>query len=199
MRGAPAPSHETTTPESANPDPLRVLFVCTANICRSPFMELTARHLAGPDTNVVFTSAGTHGFREHPMDAVMASTLEPRDIATDEFRSRPLTSAMIKDADLVLTAEATHRTFILDDHPSTFRKVFTLGQFAEVVDQLPDDLTGRALIEAAGLRRGGATSRLDVGDPYGRGPEAAETSAQRIDALLRVVVPALTGAGRITA
>jgi len=25
---------------------LRVLFVCTANICRSPYMELLARHLA---------------------------------------------------------------------------------------------------------------------------------------------------------
>ena len=185
-----APSNNTT--------PLRVLFVCTANICRSPFMELTARHLAGPDAHVVFTSAGTHGFREHPMDAVMAATLEPRGVTSEGFLSRPLTSAMINDADLVLTAEATHRTFILDDHPSAFRKIFTLGQFAEVVGQLPGAVTGRAVLEVAGHRRGGATARLDVGDPYGRGPEAAETSAKRIDALLRVVVPALTGAGRIT-
>ena len=133
------------------------------------------------------------------MDAVMASTLEPRGITSDEFLSRPLTAAMVKDADLVLTAEGSHRTFILDDHPSSFRKVFTLGQFAEVVGQLPGDLSGRELLQAAGHRRGGATSKLDVGDPYGRGPEAAETSAQRIDALLRVVVPALTGADRITA
>ena len=133
------------------------------------------------------------------MDAVMAATLEPRGITSDDFLSRPLTAAMINEADLVLTAEATHRTFILDDHPSAFRKIFTLGQFAEVVGQLPDAVTGRAVLEAAGHRRGGATARLDVGDPYGRGPEAAETSAQRIDALLRVVVPALTGAGRITA
>ena len=186
-------------PRSRRRDPLKVLFVCTANICRSPFMELTARHLAGPDSHVTFTSAGTHGFREHPMDAVMASTLEPRGITSDEFLSRPLTAAMVKEADLVLTAEGSHRTFILDDHPSSFRKVFTLGQFAEVVGQLPDDLSGRELLQAAGHRRGGATTKLDVGDPYGRGPEAAETSAQRIDALLRVVVPALTGAGRIPA
>ncbi len=43
------------------PHPLNVLFVCTANICRSPYMELTARHLAG-DAAVTFASAGTHGF-----------------------------------------------------------------------------------------------------------------------------------------
>ena len=78
-----------------------------------------------------------------------------------------------------------------------FRKVFTFGQFAEVVRSSPTDLGGRDLLAAAGLRRGGATSRLDVGDPYGRGPEAAEVTAQRIDELLRVVVPALTGAARI--
>ena len=117
MRGAQAPSHETPDPSPANPTPLHVLFVCTANICRSPFMELTARHLAGPDATVVFSSAGTHGFREHPMDAVMADTLEPRGIATDTFLSRPLTATMVHEADLVLTAEGTHRTFILDDHP----------------------------------------------------------------------------------
>ena len=29
-------------------EPLSVLFVCTANICRSPYMELLARHLARP-------------------------------------------------------------------------------------------------------------------------------------------------------
>ena len=40
-------------------EPLRVLFVCTANICRSPAMELIARDLAG-SAEVVFTSAGTH-------------------------------------------------------------------------------------------------------------------------------------------
>ncbi|WP_309649444.1 adenylyl-sulfate kinase, partial [Nocardioides sp.] len=35
--------------------PIKVLFVCTANICRSPFMELTARSLAGDDSGVEFT------------------------------------------------------------------------------------------------------------------------------------------------
>jgi sulfate adenylyltransferase len=185
--------------DSAGPDRLRVLFVCTANICRSPFMELTARELAGPDAAVTFASAGTHGFREHPMDAVMAETLGARGLASDAFLSRPLTSELIEEADLVLTAEASHRTFILDDHPATFRKVFTLGQFAEAVRALDPGLTGRSLLQAAGQRRGGAGAMLDVRDPYGRGPEAAEACAAQIDELLRVVVPALTGTRTLTA
>jgi sulfate adenylyltransferase len=189
-------SASSTTEER---DRIHVLFVCTANICRSPFMELTARDLAGPDAIVTFASAGTHGFREHPMDVVMGSALGSRGRGDDDFLSRPLTAALIEEADLVLTAEATHRTFILDDHPSTFRKVFTLGQFAEAVRALSPELAGRDLLRAAGLNRGGAASKLDVRDPYGRGPEAAEACAGQIDELLRVVVPALTGSRKLTA
>jgi sulfate adenylyltransferase len=148
---------------------------------------------------VTFASAGTHGFREHPMDAVMGASLASRGLSDGDFVSRPLTPAMVEEADLVLTAEATHRTFILDDHPSSFRKVFTLGQFAEAVRVLSPELSGRQVLAAAGLRRGGAISRLDVRDPYGRGPEAADACAAQIDELLRVIVPALTGSRIITA
>ena len=48
-------------------EPLSVLFLCTANICRSPAMELIARDLAGPDADVVFSSSGTHA-RTRPPD-----------------------------------------------------------------------------------------------------------------------------------
>ncbi len=177
--------------------PLSVLFVCTANICRSPYMEITARHLAGADAAVEFSSAGTHGFREYAMDTVMAGTLAERGLNADAFLSQPLTGALIEDADLVLTAEATHRAFILDDHAAAFRKVFTLGQVAEVLRNSPVGLTGENLLRALGERRGATEPRLDVRDPYGRGPKAAEEAAEQIDELLRVVVPALAGSRRI--
>ena len=44
---------------------MNVLFVCTANICRSPFMELLARELT-PE-GAVYSSAGTRGFTDAPM------------------------------------------------------------------------------------------------------------------------------------
>ena len=183
----------------SRPRPLSVLFVCTANICRSPFMEIVARDLAGPDAPVVFSSAGTHGFREYPMDTVMAGTLHARGLSADGFLSRPLTGALIEDADLVITAEASHRAFILDDHAAAFRKVFTLGQVAEVVRNAPDGLTGDELLRLLGDRRGASEPDADVRDPYGRGPHAAGEAAVQIDGLLRVVVPALAGSRRLPA
>ncbi len=177
----------------ASDDPLHVLFVCTANICRSPFMEVTARHLAGPDAQIEFRSAGTHGWTDHPMNPDMVVTLEPRGITGhEEFRSRPLTKAELDWADVVLTAEADHRQFILDDHPALFRKVFTLGQFVESVSG-HDDLHGRALLEAVGAQRSAASPDLDVADPYRRGAEASEAAAAHIEQLLRAALAALTG------
>ena len=194
-----APARRRNANEPPRPRPLNVLFVCTANICRSPFMEITARELAGPDAPVEFSSAGTHGFREYPMGEVMASTLIERGLSAETFLSRPLTASLIEDADLVLTAEASHRAFILDDHAAAFRKVFTLGQAAEVVRNSPEGLTGPELVRALGERRGASEPRLDVRDPYGRGAKAAEAAAEQIDELLRVVVPALAGTERIQA
>jgi len=178
--------------------PLKVLFVCTANICRSPFMELTARHVAGElgaADAIEFRSAGTHGFTDHPMNPEMVVTLQPRGIAGhEEFRSRPLTKAELDWADVVLTAEADHRQFILDDHPALFRKVFTLGQFVESLSG-QDDLHGREILTAVGAHRTTASSDLDVADPYRRGPEACERAAAHIESLLRAALAALAPKG----
>ncbi|GAW48469.1 MULTISPECIES: adenylyl-sulfate kinase [unclassified Nocardioides] len=197
---------ETTADGSVTGDhakherPLRVLFVCTANICRSPFMELSSRHLVGPDAHVTFASSGTHGAAGSEMSPDMAATLASRGVTGGHsFRSRPFKTEQLLHADLVLTAENAHRTFILDDHPGAFRKVFTLGQFAEAVRNSATDVTGRDLLAAVGTRRGTADPSLDIPDPYGQGPEAAEAAASAIEDLLRVVLPALTGSRKITA
>lgn len=174
--------------------PLRVLFVCTANICRSPYMELRARAMTAGRRDVEFSSAGTHGFRSHHVDATMAVVLAERGIdeeAAEMFASRRLTRDMINEADLVLTAEASHRAFVLEEVPGAFRKAFTLGQFAESVERVDPSLSGAALVTAVGHRRAGAVDAHDVRDPYRRGRAAAEASADQIDTLLNAVLPRL--------
>ena len=146
-----------------------------------------ATGIAGGDAHITFASAGTHGFRDSAMDTEMARWLDAED--RDSFRSRPLTPELLRDADLVLTAEHTHRQFILDDHPADFRKVFTLGQFAEIVRST--EVGGGELVTYAGEHRGPPDPALDVPDPYRRGPEAAQACSVQLEELLSVVVPAL--------
>ena len=193
---AQRPVEPTAVAPEGTSRPLRVLFVCTANICRSPYMELRARQLLGPDTSIEFAGAGTHGFDAQPADATMADTLRARgldDPAIERFRSRPLTKDLIESADLILTAEASHRIFVLEEVPGAFRKAFTLGQFAESIERVHADLTGAELIAAVGNRRAGAQPGHDVQDPYRRGPAAAAAAAAQIDGLLEATLPRLAG------
>lgn len=169
---------------------LSVVFVCTANICRSPFLELTARELSGPESTLSFSSAGTMGFSGKPMDEAMASNLASG-VGTAEFRSRPLSAAILTDADLVLTAEREHRTRILEEYPHLLRKVFTVGQFAAGVEAHPE-LRGAELVAKIGARRKAPTPEQDISDPYRKGAEAAQESAALITALLGRILPALT-------
>ena len=167
---------------------MKVLFVCTANICRSPSAEALAG-AAGP-ADIEFTSAGTHARDGEPINPDMVAVLPP-DLDTSAFRSRRLTTALLEDADLVITMEAAHRTFVLDDHPAMFRKVFTLGQLAKAVEQAPEGLDREALLAHLGATRRNADPALDVPDPYRRGAEAASGCVARLEELLHVVLPAL--------
>lgn len=170
--------------------PFRVLFVCTANICRSPFMELTARAMTGPGSGLTFASAGTHGWEDHPMDEVMATRLDG--VSADGFTSRPVTRELLEQADLVLTAESEHRAHLLADQPGMFRKVLTLGQAAAAIERMEPGLSREELLKRLAQARGSAGAETDIADPYRRGPQAAAVCAAQIRRLLEVVLPALS-------
>jgi sulfate adenylyltransferase len=170
---------------------VKVLFVCTANICRSPSMELLTRASLPEGSDVEVASAGTHAREGQPMSSESVAALPPGPDAAG-FRSRRLTRDLLDDADLVLTMEVAHRTFVLDDHPGLFGKVLTLGQFAQAVEHAPEGLDRDALLAHVAAARGNADPALDVPDPYRLGAAAASGCVARLEELLRAVLPALT-------
>jgi sulfate adenylyltransferase len=184
VAGAPTSSSEPAPP-------IKVLFVCTANICRSPYLELRARQLLGPDSGVEVSSAGTRGFEDEPVSDTMEAEFTRHGTDTASFRSRLATGELVDRADLVLTAEASHRTRLLEDRPAAFRKIFTLGQFAAGAREADPTLRGRALLAALETRRVPASPDHDVADPYRRGPAAAARAAEQMEDLLAVVVERL--------
>jgi sulfate adenylyltransferase len=189
-----SPVVETGSPvveRSRDQGPIRVLFVCTANICRSPYLELRARQLLGPDSGVEVSSAGTHGFDASPVSDTMTAEFAQRGTDVEGFRSRLATGEMVDAADLVLTAEASHRTRLLEDRPAAFRKIFTLGQFVASARAVDPSLRGRELLETLHNRRVPAAPEHDIDDPYRRGPEEARRAAVTMEALLEVVVERL--------
>ena len=168
--------------------------MCTANICRSAYAELMTRHVLGA-SSVEVASAGTHGYVDHPLDPPMADQLRARGVDPDGFRSRRLTMRMAEQADLVLTAEVTHRQFVLDERPEMFRRVYTLGQLARTLEEAGVDgssaVRGADLLQELRSAYRPAEPVDDVTDPFRRGEEAAARAADRIDALVRRIVPVL--------
>jgi protein-tyrosine-phosphatase len=143
-----------------------LLFVCTANICRSAYAEVRTAMLA-PALSV--GSAGVQGWVDKAMDAPMAAELTARGGDPSAFRSRRLTIPMLRGARLVLTAEARHRSVILDDLPATHARAFTLGLAA---------LSGRRRCGGDGSSPGGVPAFGGRPPRHPRPTDAAEAAAE---------------------
>ena len=142
------------------------------------------------------SSAGTRGFDAEPVSDTMEAEFARWDTETTGFRSRLVTGALIDEADLVLTAEAAHRTRLLEERPAAFRKIFTLGQFVASARAAEPALRGRELIAALSNRRVPAAPGHDIDDPYRRGPEEARRAAVTMEGMLEVLVDRLRDSPR---
>ena len=186
----------TQTRESS-PAPLRLLFVCTANISRSPFAERRAAHLlknAGLDGHgITVASAGIPGHPGRDMDPEMAKQLRARGGEPDGHVSRSLTTDMLALADLVITFELAQRLRILESHPGWTHKLFGLNQLVDALERTPPTSTGVRLVDDAHRASAPDSMTWDVPDPYGRGRAAARKAADEIDETLAVIVRATTG------
>lgn len=160
---------------------MRVLFVCTGNICRSPTAERLAyayAHEGGLD--VTASSAGTHGLVGHPMDESAATVLHQLGGDSEGFVARRITPNITEEADLILTMTARHRDAVLAIAPRKLRRTFTLLEAASLVDESG----ARTVDELADARARHQVSALDIEDPYRREHETYELIGQQIaDAL----------------
>ena len=90
-------------------EPLKVLFICTANICRSPMAEAIFRARLG-DVFKTIASAGVHADpRGGPVDARAAAALARHNYSLDrKWRSRRGQPEDLGQYDLLLVMEAEH-------------------------------------------------------------------------------------------
>ena len=110
------------------PRPFSVLVVCSANICRSPYAEQVLRRwarLSGEEDTVTLASAGVSALPGQPMcrEAALHLELDP-----SRHASRELTPAVLDAADLIVTADRSHRGAAARMLPSCRSRLFTLRQ-----------------------------------------------------------------------
>lgn len=156
-----------------------ILFVCTGNICRSPYMEFYFRQLLSSLNlpNIEVVSAGTGHMPEHHVAEKMAKILQAQGIETDGFRSQPLTKSLVKHSNLIVTAEVAHRAAVLAFYPGAHAKVFTLLQVNRLLEhanhtnkqfnsKLPIDSITRLMANARGVAGPGNYITDNIPDPW---------------------------------
>lgn len=186
-------------------DIYRVLFVCSGNICRSPFAERLLRtrldeRLGTEGKRIEVASSGTWGLVGHQMMAESAQTLARYGGVADGFEARELTPAQIESADLVLGLAREHRSAVVTMLPRAHSRAMTLREYARLLaDVTPADLAApgddpvarfRAITATAFSRRGLVppedAADNDVPDPFGGKMPGYELAARLIDTSLAV-------------
>jgi len=114
---------------------VKVLFVCTGNICRSPTAEGVFRRLvgeAGLGDRITADSAGTHGYHiGEPPDPRTRQAGEARGVDLSGLRARKLVAADFTAFDHILALDHGHLAHI--------RRMAPAGATAAVALFLPDD------------------------------------------------------------
>ena len=155
-------------------DKVGVLFVCTANICRSPLAEAVFRKKAdeaGIGGMLFIDSAGTHDIRiNEPVDPMAVRVANRRGYEVPERRSRQVDRADLMRFDHVLAMDmknmsALHRL----GEPDLWQKP-------------------RLLLPYSCLYR-----EREIADPYGADEEKFELALDRIESATEGLLAAIRG------
>jgi protein-tyrosine-phosphatase len=130
---------------------VNVLFVCSGNICRSPFADAYLRKRLSANGRSLqhrVSSAGTLSIIGVEPDA-LAVAVAQRDAGLDlrPHRSSGLSRERVEEADVILVMEEQHRRHLGTLYPSHLARVRLLTEFAP--------------------RSSGATRGADIADPIG--------------------------------
>jgi len=153
---------------------MRVLFVCTANICRSPMaaaLFAKSAHTNGVQAEALAASAGfLEGGRvvhEH-----VVTLLDERGVDVSRKRSQKLSDQVIEHADLILTMTSEHARGVVSRFPRSITDVYTLRHFGTIVTPRDNDVPVRAWLDEINQnnRRAylGDDEALDIEDPIGK-------------------------------
>lgn len=138
-----------------------VLFICTANICRSPVVEgmfrdaLAKRGLTGWTT----ASAGTWAIMKRGASTNSVEAMAERGIDISRHQAQIVTEQLLSDSDLVLCMEAGHAEALRAEFPNHTHKIFL---FTEMINR-----------------------RYNISDPYGGSREQYERMAKDVELVLR--------------
>jgi protein-tyrosine phosphatase len=150
--------------------PIRLLFVCTGNICRSPAAAVLAESLPGA-AGLEISSAGTRAVVGAGLHRGTSRALWLRGLHARYHEARDITRELVERSDVVLTMTRSHRGEVLRLVPSAVRRTYTVKEFNRLVGQVePEPASLAELLAAVQPLRAAVRGDDDVQDPVA-GPD----------------------------
>lgn len=129
---------------------MKILFVCTANICRSVMAAGILKKLLTNSTGshtIDVASAGIDALEGYTPDRTTHEICNKHGVHIDSHKARQLTKAMLKETDIVLCMEKIHKQRILSAFPKFIKHVFLLNEYLHkdpIDDAAIKDPTGKS-------------------------------------------------------
>ena len=185
---------------------LKVLIVCTGNICRSPIahglLHDRARRV-GEDWLEV-RSAGTWGRSGSGATPEAVSAAAGLGVDIEAHRSSRFNDDMAKWADLIITMTTEQAAEVLQESPEARTKTFTLKELVSLLGSLPPRAAAETTHKEGLTRRIGEADQarssghslpldLDVADPLGLSETVYRAVANELEGLVDDLLRTLAG------
>lgn len=111
---------------------VKILIVCTANICRSPTAEVILKNLVsqdGLDELIHISSAGILGIEGEQASDFSISVAQENGLNLESHRSQGISPDMMKESDIILCMTLDHAEKLKYLYPDQGDKIYPLKEY----------------------------------------------------------------------
>ncbi len=118
---------------------MKIMFICTGNICRSAMAEGLLRKRA-EDENIVLEvcSAGTYAYTGDYASDSAIKVMKDYGVDLSEHRATNISDAKLDDVDVILCATQKHKQTLMFLYPDLKQKMYTMKEYAGTAKDMTD-------------------------------------------------------------